>query len=212
MGTNRLAIYNNASLILGEGEIYSLTENTPLRRRFDRVWDDLPLVDYCLENGFWRFAKRATSIDYSTDVDTSELGGYKYAFEVPSDAVGDNNIKVCSDAYFNSPILDFNYESGYIFCDFQTIFIQYVSNNEFYGGDLSSWPPSFADYVAHELAFRCAKRTTESSSDEDIIFAKKEKALKLARNKDAMKDSTKFPPRGSWVASRQGYTNSNGRL
>lgn len=207
MGITRLALYNNASLIIGEGEIASLSENLPIRRRFDRVWDDLPLVDYCLERGFWRFAKRSVRLDYSTDVDTSELGGYRYAFEIPEDAVGRNNIKVCTDPEFRTPIYDFEYDKGYLVCNYEVIYVQYVSNNEFYGGDLSNWPPTFADYVAHELAFRVTKRTTESSGDEDVVFAKKEKALTIAKNKDAMKESVKFPPKGKWIMSRRRYSN-----
>lgn len=208
MAITRLTIYNNASLILGEGEIDNLSENLPIRRRFDRVWDDLPLVDFCLERGFWRFAKRSVRLDYSTDVDTEELGGLKYAFEVPEDAVGRNNIKVCTDPNFKSPIYDFEFDKGFLVCNYETIYVQYVSNDESYGSDLSNWPPTFADYVAHELAFRVTKRTTESSNDEDINFAKKEKALTIAKSKDAMKESVKFHPKGSWVSSRRGYSNS----
>jgi hypothetical protein len=191
-----------------EVSISSLSEDSPLRRRLDRVWDDINIIDYCLEQGFWRFAKRSARIDYSTSIDTSDFGGYQYGFEVPSDAVGDNNIKICADPYFNSPILDCSYEAGFIFCDYQTIYIQYVSNDDSYGSDLTIWPPSFADYVAHEMAFRAVKINSASTTDDNEVEKKRDKAHKIARSKDAMKNPPRFRPSGRWSRSRRGSSTS----
>lgn len=197
--TTRLSLYNNALRICGERRLASLSENREPRRLLDEIWDDGAL-DFCLEAGQWKFAKRSLALDYDPSIDTSDLGGFPYAFEVPDDYV--RTICVCSDPYFKQPILEYSKEAGFFFSDFDTLYLQYVSNDAQYGLDMSLWPETFSQFVSAYLATELAPRLKNGSDQQKI-----DKVYKDARtdslSKDAMESPTKFPAMGSWTMARR---------
>ena len=205
--TDRLSIYNGALLCCEERALGSLTEVREPRYLLDTVWNNGG-VQYCLEQGQWRFAMRTTKQTYDPDYDPAF--GYRYAFPKPTDWV--DTSAVCQDEYFQVPLLQYADEIGYWFADQEDIYIKYVSNDASFGMDLALWPMSFTRWVEYYFAGRIVGKLTGKEGlrkrllgpvgrpDRGEVHA----ALTIAKNRDAMAGPTTFPARGSWASSRQG--------
>lgn len=203
---DKLRIFNQSLRLLKERKLASLSENREPRRLLDEAWGDGSTngsVRRCLELGQWTFATRAVQIDYSPSIDPSF--GYRYAFDRPSDMV--KVAAVCSDEYFNNPLLQYVDEGDYWYADLQTIYVRYVSNGSTYGTDLSRWPVSFEDLVAADLAFEIVGNLTQGESDISRVDKIRTRALTRARSNDAMNKPTAFTPTGRWIGARRGNIN-----
>jgi hypothetical protein len=201
--TDQLSLYNGACRILKERRLASLSENREVRRLLDDAWVDgrtEGAVRFCLEQGQWAHGRRATQIDYDPDVATDF--GFQYAFGIPEDFV--RPVALCSDPYFEIPLLRYVDEAGYWYCDLQTIYVVYVSDGLTFGGDVSRWPQSFIELVQARLALEVAPNLT--NSDRAIQWAEKayKDALTEARSANAVRQPTRFMPPGSWSLSRHG--------
>ena len=197
MATSRLAIYNGALLICGHREISALTVSEESRRLLDAVWNDGG-VRYCLEQGQWNFAMRAVRLDYDPAI-TPEFG-YQRAFEKPTDWV--STAALCSDEYFSVPLLRYLDEAAYWYADLDKIYVKYVSDHSSFGGDLSEWPYSFTEYVKHHFALKIAPKI--APKDVERIEKMHGAALRIAKNKDAMGEPTRFAAQGGWTLARGG--------
>lgn len=200
MSLTRLQLYNDALLLCEQRKISSLSEAIEARRLLDTAWDS-QAIDKCLSRAQWNFAIRTVMIDYSPSVEPDF--GYRRAFDKPTDC-----LKVCAisaDEYFNLPLTQYSDEAAYWFCDHDTIYVRYVSNDTDYGGDLANWTPSFGDYVA---AFLADKIVGKLATDKPGVQRRVEKALKdtlrEAKALDAMDEPAAFRPVSSWVRARRG--------
>ena len=197
--TTRLELYNDALMLCGERAISSLTEAREGRRLLDQVWDS-DGYKACLEAGQWRFALRAVLLDYDTDITPGF--GYQRAFEKPTDWVATSAI--CTDEYFRAPLLEYVDEAGYWYADLDEIYVRYVSNDSAYGGDLSKWTTRFTDYVAAHFAAKIIFKLTSDYARMEGMTEIEKKRKREAKNHDAMSDSAKFAPPGTWIISRRG--------
>lgn len=204
--TTRLQLYNTALRHIGESNLSSLTENREPRRVLDQVWDD-GFINAILEQGFWKFAARSVKIAFDPSV-TPDFG-YRYAFAKPDDFV--QVAQVCSDEYFNTPLLKYTDEGAYWFTDLDEIYVQFISNGASYGNNLATWPESFNMYAGYALANEIVERLTQSAAKKDAIFKQMKFFLMEAKSKDAMKNPTKFAPPGQWTQSRGGMGGNGGR-
>jgi hypothetical protein len=202
--TTKLQVYNNALLLLGERKLASLTENRKPRRVLDQLWDS-DFVKGCLEAGLWNFATRTIQSEYSPSITPGF--GYRYAHDKPTDWVRTSALSISE--YFTDPLMAYQDESAYWFTDQETLFIRYVSDDAAYGSDLSIWPESFSSYVEAELAARAAKSFTQSDQETLRLEDKAVRALRSAKAKDAMNDSARYTPTGSWVRARGGGRRGN---
>jgi hypothetical protein len=82
--------------------------------------------------------------------------------------------------------------------------VQYVSKDTTLGLDLSLWTPNFTAYVEHYFAFRICKAMTGSTTDRDALEARVARLLNVARATDAMDETPKSIPPGSWSQARRG--------
>jgi hypothetical protein len=200
-----LKIYNSALLLVGERSISSLTVSEETRRLLDTVWDD-DGVRACLSSAQWKFAMRSVQIDYDASIDTEF--GYNRAFTKPTDWCLTS--AVCSDEYFRSPLLQVSDENGNWYCDLDTIYVRYVSDNSNFGGDLSLWPAKFTEFVASHFASKIVMRLTGDKVKQDFFNdprnGYRRRMLDAAKSHDSMADPTKFLPRGSWTRARHGGT------
>ncbi len=207
MTATRLKLYNGALRILGAREIASLSESRESRRVLDGIWND-GLLDYCLEQGFWKWAIRTQEIAYDPDIDPDF--GFSYAFGKPTDYV--RTYALCSDENFNSPITRYDDETTYIYTDIDTIYLKFVSDDEDYGLNYAAWPETFVSYVESEFASRACLRLTQSQSKKDQIVKDTKKLLVDARSKDAMGLGVKYLHRGTWSSARGGSGSFNAVL
>lgn len=202
----RLGIYNEALRAIGERRLASLTENREPRRLLDDVWDGNG-VRYCLERGQWNFAMRTVALEYTSSIEPPF--GYGRAFTKPTDLV-----RICglsAEAYFNNPLSQYVENAGYWFAEPDTIYVQYVSDDDQYGGDLSLWPETFSTYVAMHFATEIAPKLSVSGSKVQAVEEKAKKSLTDARSNDAMSGPTQFAPMGSWAGARLGGGRMSGR-
>jgi hypothetical protein len=201
MATSKLAVWNGCLRLCRERKLSSLTENREPRRLLDDAWGDgstTGAVKACLEMGQWTFATRSAQIEYTPSIEPDF--GYRRAFDQPSDMV--RPVGICSDEYFNSPLLQYADERRYWYADLDTIYVRYVSNDSEYGADLSLWSEVFAKLVEAYLAREIVGSLTGGDSErveKSFGMAKKE-----AQSLDAMNNPTKFLPMGSWSRARFG--------
>lgn len=197
---DQLGLYNEAlTVFLGERKLASLTEERGPRRHLDDIWDR-NFVDTVLEQGLWNFAIRTIKSEYSPSVEPPF--GYTRAFDHPDDMV--RVVSVCQDEFFKRPLLNMQDDAAYWFCDFDEIYVRYVSNDSTLGNDLANWPPSFTRWAAGHLALLSAKLITQGKTDMRELKRDVKKLLIEARSRDAMKDPTRFTPEGRWTSSRSG--------
>lgn len=205
MATDRLSLYNIALRHCRERRLKKLTEDIEPRYLLDEVWDAGDgAAAYCLEQGRWRFAKRVVKLDNDTNI--SNQFGFNYTFTKPSDYRG--LISISADEYFEIPLNRYEIEGGNFFADVDPIYLIYVSDDASYGGDLSTWPMSFVQWVGLWLATQIAPTLT-TDIDLEHLMDKEQTAYKRARSRDAVQDPARFPPLSSWANAR--YGNRNGR-
>jgi hypothetical protein len=197
----KLAIFNATLRELGSRKLSSLTESREPRRVLDDCWEDV--LSFCIEQGAWNWAIRSQEIAASTSI--TPTFGYAYAFEKPTDWV--RTVGLAGDEYFQTPLLEYQDETGYWWADIDPIYVRYVSDDPSYGYDLGAWPATFQRFVELYLAYRAAPAVVGSDSLQDRLEKRYRRALTDARSKDAMGDPTTFPPTGSWVKSRGGRWN-----
>jgi len=203
MATDRLKLYNGALTIIGERSIASLTTNEESRRLLDNQWND-GAVRYCLQQGQWRFATRASKFSYDTSV--TPAFGYPRAFAKPTDWEG--TAAVCSDEFFRVPMTRYSDETGYWFADLDEIYVKYISSDANWGLNLAIWPPAFTEYVKTYLASKIVMKLTNDKNRMEMITKPRSgllaEALTTAKSMDAQGDPPKFPAQGSWSRSRMG--------
>ena len=213
MSASRLSIYNDALLMAGERALSSLTEATETRRLLDQVWNNGG-VDFCLEEGQWEFAMRTVRIDYDPGLEPDF--GYTRAFDKPTDWILTSAL--CSDEYFKSPLLRYADEAAFWFADLDTIYVRYVSNDASYGGDLSIWPRSFAEFVAAHFASKIILKLTSDQAKlalfinpQNELHSIRGRALLNAKSRCAMSGPTKILAQGGWSKARtRGSNRSDG--
>lgn len=196
---SKLSVYNGALLVLGERKLSSLSEDRAPRRRLDTVWDGGG-VKKCLEAGFWNFAMQTVELTYSPSV--SPAFGFQCAFDKPTDWV--RTFMVSADGSFSRPLIGYEDQGAYWYADIETLYVRYVSDDNQFGGDLSLWTENFTTYVEHYFALKICKSTTNSNTDKTELEQTVRRLLNVARATDAMNETTRFPPEGSWSRARRG--------
>lgn len=198
----KLLIYNQALRICGERRLTSLTEARKPRYLLDQVSNEGG-VDYCLEQGQWKFAMRTVQVD--SDPDVSPAFGLTYGFSKPEDWI--RTSAMCSDERFVVPYRDGKEEAGYWYADISPLYVRYVSNDAAFGTNASLWPATFSDFVASHFAEEVVFDLTSDKERIKMVQAEAKRRKRDALNKDAMNDPTQMPFRGSWVRSRFGRGN-----
>jgi len=202
--TTKLSLYNGALVVLGETKLATVTDNVVSRKKLDDIWDN-NLRERVLEHGQWNFAARSVQLEFSPS--TTPSFGYTYAFDKPTDFV--RTMAVCSDVYYDQPIIRIADEANWWFTDLDTIYVKYVSKDTQWGLDLSLWPGGFTEYVEHYLAWKVAPRLTGVTESAEHWEKLKDRMLLAAKSIDAMESSAKFAPRGGWGRSRAGFRGGN---
>ena len=207
---DKLAVWNDALRICKERKLVALTDNREPRRLLDAAWGDgstTGSVRRCLEMGQWTWAIRTAQLDYSPSVTPSF--GYTYAFDQPSDCV--RVAGVFQDEYCKVPLLEYSDERRYWYCDLQTIYVQFVSNGETYGADLSLWSEMFAKTVAADLAREIVGNLTQDERIRADVMAEWRMWKKEAAAIDAANRPTRQLPVGSWNRARMGNSSRDSR-
>jgi hypothetical protein len=197
MATTKLKLYNGALVDhLGEPPLVALSDNIPVRYTLDNAWDR-DAVLRCLQAGQWNFAARSLALEAEASI--SPTFGYQHAFTKPDDFV--RTMGVFQDEFLQTPLREYTDESGFWWCDLDTLYVRMVSSDASYGFDYSKWPPNFAAYVEGALALACCTATTYTDK-RDSLEARVKRLLLDAQNTDAMEQPSRSNPPGSWSTSR----------
>jgi len=205
---SQLSLYNGALALCKNRYLESLTEDVEERYLLDLEYDKA--LRYCLEQGLWNFALRATLLE-PDDTNEPEWGAL-YAYLRPDDFVRLNAIS--ADPYFYQTLEDYVDEGQYWIASINPLYVSYISDDSSYGMNMGKWPATFERFVEHELAYRVAPHLT-ALTDADLKRMGDDRvvAMKDARSKDAMNQPVSRPPAGRLVRARQGtrYSASDGR-
>lgn len=197
---DKLSLYNGSLGIVGERKLASLSENRAPRRRLDTVWDSDSGVKFLLEQGLWNFAMDTVELTYSPSV--TPAFGYTYAFDKP--AHWRRTALVSDDPTFANTRVDYKDEGGYLYANCDTLYVKFVSSANNFGGDLSLWTAAFTAYAESYFAGRICLATTNSQERKDKIDVQTKRLLSTARSQDAMNETVRTPPPGSWARARRG--------
>jgi hypothetical protein len=194
---DRLSLYNGALVDhLGEPPLQTLDDDVPVRYTLDNVWDR-NAVRRCLQTGQWNFGARTAALEPEDSITPSF--GYRNAFAKPDDFV--RTMGVCSDEFFQSPLTAYTDETGFWWCDLDTLYVRFVSDDAQYGLNYAAWPHNFQAYVEGFLALGCCSATTYTDK-RDSLEARVGRLLLKAQSTDAMEQPSKQNPPGSWTTSR----------
>lgn len=202
---DKLSIYNAALARIGSRKLSSLTENRASRRALDSVWDG-GLPKRVLESGQWNASIRTIESIY--DPDYTPLFGYQYAHSKPDDWVRTVGLSISENV--TPPLTDYEDEHAFWYCNYDTLYIRYVSSNSSYGADLSLWPESQIEYIECELAYRVCRQLTGDDGLTEQLRIDSERAKRKAKSIDQMNQAPKRPPLGSWASARIGGNRSFG--
>jgi len=204
--TTQLTITNGALGFLGERSLVTTADATEPARVMAAFYTTA--VKYCLEQGHWKFAERRAVLTPSlTEIPTF---GRANAFAHPTDYVRVNAL--CSDERFSMPVSDIEDVGAFWYCDLDTLYLKYVSNDTSYGLNLSLWPETFVLFVELYLASLAASRIAPNKKPETIQAPGGIGLIDAKRNalaKDAVAGPTQFLPTGRWVGGR--FRNRNNR-
>lgn len=199
MTVDRLSLYNGALRECQERKLGSLSENREPRRLLDDIWaDGQGMVAYVLQQRQWRFGRRTVMLEPETAVEPEF--GWAHAFARPVDCR--RICKVCQDERLDVPLLRYDVDGAFWYADIEPVYIQYVSDDVDYGGDMSVWPPNFVLWVETHMASLIAARLTGSKANRNDLLKLADMRLRKAGNTDAMESPTTFPPTGSFVRAR----------
>ena len=196
--TTKLKLYNQTLRILGERKLARVDENRSLRHVMDDEWDD-DFVDGVLDSGYWNFAMRTAQISYNPSIEPDF--GYQHAFDKPSDWI--RTWQVSGDEYFHLPLNQYADEQDYWFSDLDVIYVRYVSNDDQYGANIAEWPHAFAEFAAHEMAWKIVRLATASETKKQELKQERKEARAHALSVDAANQPVSRPPPGRWVQSRR---------
>ena len=200
--TTQLILYNIALGELGERKATAITDAQEPVRRLNEVWD-AGARKFCLEQGHWKFAMAEEMLDPSlTEIPTF---GLRNAFAKPANFV--RLSWMCSDEKFQNPVMDYQERGSYWYSDLENLYIRYVSMDAALGYDLTTWPETFALFVAYYLAQQAAGRINPDKQQriDALLLEAKDNAL----SKDAVAGATQLLPQGNWTGVR--FNRNRGR-
>lgn len=193
---DRLSIYRGALRLLGPSNLASLTEDRPERHTLDGVWQTAG--DSLLQEALWNHSIRTSELTYDEDVEP--LFGFRYAFKHPDDFVRLANISQTPD--FIEGLMRYETEAGYFYCDLETIYIRYVSNDADYGWNVGRWPVSYATTMSAYLAFESGLPVSADRGNRNDIYSLYQTRMGRAKTLDAVDERVKHTPPGRLTRAR----------
>ncbi len=189
------AIYNDALLIMGLDEITSNNDDSNRRVKLSRALD-AGIVSDLLEDTGWQFGTASVKLIYDLSIEPSFA--YTRAIAKPANLHRIDGIYL--DEYMNTALKHYMDEAGYFFCDYDVIYLNYVSTD--YLANPDGWPTYFKRLVAARMAKDTASSLRNEGADpvraDEIYLERKSSAM----SNDAMASPPRLIAEGSWVKSR----------
>lgn len=175
MAVDKLALYNNAALLIGQRSFTGLTEDREPRYLLDSVYD-LGAIEYCLEIVKPTFARKTTALASPAVSTAHDLDS---VHTLPDDYIA--LVGVYSDSKLDQPISRYIIEDGKLACEYAIIYLRYISDSHV--TTFTNWTPSFSSVVAAYLAREiCLKLSPDQYEAISALFADR---IEVARGLDA---------------------------
>lgn len=204
--TTELKLKNLAlGTFIGTERLTTLTDDVPARYALDAVYTDV--LKLMLKRGIWLFALKTAELTKEVTAPTYHR---QNAYAKPDDFVRLSRIGV--DARMDAELMNYRQDGDYFYADQDPIFMQYVSDDSDYGGDLARYPEAYTQAVAAELAYQSLLPISKDRGDRADLYKLKAQALDLSRRQDAVDEPVKSQPSGRLVRSRVGYGSMNGTM
>lgn len=200
--TTKILLYNKALSHLSTIRLASLTEVRPERYALDDAYDGV--LQSCLEEGLWKFAKRTVKLDADTGI-TPEFGP-QYAFGRPTDFV--RIMAFASDERLSAELAEWVDENEVWYADTTPLYLQYVSNGATYGLNLGNYPEYYAEWVGVRLALRASLPVTKDRTTRNDLLTLDTRYLAKAKKLGAVDEPIKRAPVGRLVSARRGVGNN----
>lgn len=202
--TTELALKNLAlGTFVGTERLTTLTDNVPQRYALDAVYAGV--LQLMLKRGIWLFALKT---DQLTKEVTAPEFHRQHAYAKPDDFV--RLARIGLDARMDVELMNYRQDGDFFYADQDPIFMQYVSNDDAFGGDLERYPEAYTQAVAAELAYQSLLPISKDRGDRADLYKIKAQALDLSRRQDAVDEPVKTLPTGRFVRARIGYGSMNG--
>lgn len=157
MAVDKLSLYNNALLLIGQRSLSSLSEDREPRYLLDASYA-LDAIEYCLEVVAPVFARKTSLISTVTVSAEHDLDN---VHTLPADYI--SIVGVYSDAKLDQEINRYIIEGNTLSCEYASIHLRYVSNDAV--TTFTYWSPSFsrvvAAYLAREISIKLSPDKTE---------------------------------------------------
>ena len=158
MAIDKLSLYNNALLLLGQAGIDSLTDNRTARQHLDRAYD-LDAVKYCLQVVKPRFATKTVKLTVSS---TTTQHSLSQVFNLPSDFI--EFVGVYTDPELDQELSRYIHEGNSVYCAYDTIYLRYVSGS--HQEVHTRWTAAFANVVSAYLGRQSAIKIDATKFEE----------------------------------------------
>jgi len=176
MAIDKISLYNDALLLLGQRKLDDITEDRGSRHDLDTVYD-LGAIDYCLEivrPTFASLTAKLSSPAVSAEHDLDSV------HDLPSDFI--TVVGAYSDSKLDQDIGRYIIEDRTLACEYAVIYLRYTSN----GRALADWSPSFArvvsSYLAREICVKIAPNKYEQIHN--LFIDRVEAAIGLEQEKE----------------------------
>lgn len=196
---DKLQIFKGALRLLGNNAgLSSLSEVSSAKNALDDAWT--PAGEYLFAEGLWNFAMRSVEITASPSLTTGF--GHTYVFEKPDDWVRTAWISDRPGSEGPSLFEDYEDKTNYWLASIDTLYVDYVSNDEDYGWNVGAWRQPFAKAMEAYLAFESGLPITSDKSNRNDLFSLFKSRLARARTLDAVDERVKRSPPGRLVRAR----------
>ena len=118
MAIDKLQLYNNALVLLGQRYLDNLTDEEESQLYLDSVYD-FKAVEHCLEMSKPTFATKTTKLNASVASADHDLDN---VFTLPSGYV--DTVEVFSDPKLDQPIHRYILEANTLACEYETIYLR----------------------------------------------------------------------------------------
>lgn len=179
MAFDKLSLYNDALLLLGQRQLASLSEPREPRYRLDGAYDR-GAVDFCLELVQPHFATVTVVLSSPSAAST-----FDFAHDLPADYL--SVVEVFSDKTLDQKINRYVIEGRNLLCDYDTVYLRYTANS----ASETEWDSSFfrvvGAYLARELS---ARLSPDELAQIEVVFKER---VGVAKQMSAMRAPIQRP-------------------
>lgn len=185
-----IKICSRASLLIGGDAIQSFDDGTAEASVSDAMYEDI--VRAALTNTRWRFSSDQAVLNRLVSEPT---GRWDAAYQIPSES-----IMVSAVTVEDMPVKYDTYGSK-IFCD--AVETDEVIADYIFRSDESTWPPYFTITVEYMMASVLAISVARDASLAQLMEAKSDYFMRIARNRDSQGQTTKKLNTSRFIAERR---------